>query len=206
MEQSSFFHGLTILITLMIIQLTEFMIPSSASAAARPLGPIDANTEFIKTSCDATTYPELCFNTLSGYASEIQSSPQLLAGAALSATLKTVRSTSTTMSKLAKSRGLTTREAVALNDCVEELGDSVDELQRSIGEMGKKESSFDLQMSNIQTWVSAALTDEDTCFDGFSGNAMNGSVKTTVRGHIVNVAHMTSNALALVNHYALIHS
>ena len=187
----------------MIIQFSEFM---TLSSVARPLSPIDANTEFIKTSCGATTYPDLCFNTLSSYASEVQSSPQLLAGAALTSTLKTVRSTSTTMSKFAKRQGLTTREAEALNDCVEELGDSVDELKRSIGEMGKKESNFDLQMSNIETWVSAALTDEDTCTDGFSGNAMKGSVKTTVRGHIVNVAHMTSNALALVNHYALTHS
>ncbi|RVX15629.1 21 kDa protein [Vitis vinifera] len=58
-------------------------------------------------------------------------------------------------------------------------------------------------MSDIQTWVSAALTNDDTCMDSFSGNAMNGNVKTTVRGYILHVAQMTSVALALINNYAL---
>lgn len=126
------------------------------------------------------------------------------------------------MSKLSKAKtrhGLMPRDAEALSDCVEELRDSVEELKRSIEEMGvgfrKKEnngtSEFGLRMSDIETWVSAALTDEDTCVDGFSEKFMNGSsssseIKSTVRGHIMNVAHMTSNALALVNHYALLHS
>ncbi len=61
-------------------------------------------------------------------------------------------------------------------------------------------------MNDIQTWVSAALTDEDTCTDGFAENAMNGNVKTTVRARVVNMAHMTSNALALINSYASFHN
>ncbi|XP_062074083.1 21 kDa protein-like [Humulus lupulus] len=190
----------------MVVIMVMIIIQSLVAIALNEPIHMDANTEFIKTSCGATTYPDLCFTTLSSHASEIQSSPQLLAGAALSATLKTVCSESTTMTKLAKSQGLTVREAAALNDCIEELGDSVEELQRSVGEMGKKDMNFEMQMSDIETWVSAALTNEDTCVDGFSGNAMNGNVKTTVRGHIVNVAHMTSNALALVNHYAILHA
>ncbi len=89
-------------------------------------------------------------------------------------------------------------------DCVEELSDSVDELQRSIVEMGSiiGGSNFEVQMNDILTWVSAALTDDDTCMDGFAGNAMNGNVKTIVRRHILKVAHLTSNALALIKNYA----
>ncbi|CAF2380530.1 unnamed protein product [Brassica napus] len=36
------------------------------------------------------------------------------------------------------------------------------------------------KMSNVQTWVSAALTDETTCLDGFSGRAMEGKVKKLI--------------------------
>jgi pectinesterase inhibitor-like protein len=57
-------------------------------------------------------------------------------------------------------------------------------------------------IDDVQTWVSAALTDESTCSDGFAGNAMNGNLKTAVRGRIVNIAQLTSNALALINNYA----
>lgn len=88
-------------------------------------------------------------------------------------------------------------------DCIEVMGDSVDELQQSIGELGHiRSSNFSLTMSDIQTWVSAALTDEDTCMDGFAGKAMNGYAKTMVRKRIVKIAHLTSNALALINNYA----
>ncbi|XP_057489388.1 21 kDa protein-like [Actinidia eriantha] len=107
------------------------------------------------------------------------------------------------MVKLSQSHALSPREVAAMQDCVEEVGDSVDQLRRSLGEMNQiKGSNFVLMMSDIQTWVSAALTDVDTCSEGFSGNNMNGNMKNVVRGQIVNIAHLTSNALALVNSYA----
>lgn len=92
-----------------------------------------------------------------------------------------------------------------MKDCVEVLGDSVDELRRSIGEMGHlRTSSFQLTMSDVQTWVSAALTDENTCTDGFqeTASATGADFKTAVRGRVVEVAQLTSNALALINQLA----
>ena len=90
-----------------------------------------------------------------------------------------------------------------MQDCVEEVGDSVDQLRRSLGEMSQiKGSNFARMMSDIKTWVSAALTNDDTCSEGFEGNNMNGNMTTVVRGHILNIAHLTSNALALINSYA----
>ncbi|EXB54443.1 21 kDa protein [Morus notabilis] len=222
MENSySLSHKPPTILLLLSTNLMVMMINIPMITSTRPVGEHDTNTQFVKTSCGATSYPDLCFTTLSCHASQIKRSPKLLATAALSETLKTVRSASTAMSKLSKAKtrhGLTPRDAEALSDCVEELRDSVEELQRSIEEMGvgfrKKEnngtSEFGLRMSDIETWVSAALTDEDTCVDGFSEKFMNGSsgsaIKSNVRGHIMNVAHMTRNALALVNHYALLHS
>ncbi|KAK5834144.1 hypothetical protein PVK06_018018 [Gossypium arboreum] len=50
--------------------------------------------------------------------------------------------------------------------------------------------------------VSAALTDEDTCMDGFSSSAMNGYAKMMVRKRIIKITHLMSNVLALVNNYA----
>ena len=93
-----------------------------------------------------------------------------------------------------------------MRDCVEELGDTLEELRKSIGEMGQLSgSNYEVYMSDIQTWVSAALTDENTCSDGFEGDDMNGKVKVLVRGRILVIAHLTSNALALINHFASIH-
>lgn len=107
------------------------------------------------------------------------------------------------MKRLSKINGLKPREAAAIVDCVEVIGDSVYELKRSIGEMDNATSSdFSMVMSDIQTWVSAALTNDNTCMDGFAEEAINGNVKIIVGRHVVKIAHLTSNALALVNSYA----
>ncbi|KAH6761224.1 Plant invertase/pectin methylesterase inhibitor superfamily protein [Perilla frutescens var. frutescens] len=112
------------------------------------------------------------------------------------------------MVKLSHTAGMTPREVSAMQNCVEELSDTVDQLRNSMAEMKqlKGGSNFALLINDVQTWVSAALTDEDTCMDGFDGKFMNGGVKTAVRGKTVNVAHLMSNALALINNYASLHA
>ncbi|KAK4800210.1 hypothetical protein SAY86_025575 [Trapa natans] len=191
--------------------LTMFLMQQGCFSYARLLGAGAktrfSTTEFIKVSCSKTSYPTLCFNSLSRHASLIQTSPVLLAGAALNVTLDAALSTSTMMHKLSKTHGMTPREVGAMKDCVEELSDSVDELRKSIDEMGqlrRKPPNLGLLLNDIQTWVSAALTDETTCSDGFAGKVMNGNVKIAVRSQIVTIAHLTSNALALVNKLASI--
>lgn len=99
------------------------------------------------------------------------------------------------------------REYLAIKDCIEVLGNSVDRLAQSVKELGRAghavaSEDFMWKMSNVQTWVSAALTDETTCVDGFSGRAMEGKVKRLIRFKVVHVAQVTSNALALVNQFA----
>ncbi|GMY07776.1 21 kDa protein-like [Fagus crenata] len=177
----------------------------NSSLAATPT-PNKQSIEFIRTSCSSTTYPKVCFSSLSIHADFIQTSPQLLASTALNVTRSSAQSTSTMMVNLSKGQGMSPKVVAAMRDCVEELRDSVDELNKSIGEMNNfNGSDFQFMINDIQTWVSAALTDDNTCTDGFQGNAMNGNVKTLVRGGIVNVAHLTSNALALINQYASLH-
>ncbi|XP_019192509.1 PREDICTED: 21 kDa protein-like [Ipomoea nil] len=177
-------------------------------AAARAVAVGTTNTEFIKTSCQATTYPNLCYRSLSSHASEIGADPELLAKTALTVTLQTTKSTSAKLAKLAaETYNLTRREVGAMRDCIEELHDSVDRIRRSMEEM--KELSgpdFDMKMSDIETWVSAALTDDDTCTEGFAGKSVDGKLKTAVRAQIRKVAHLTSNALALINSFAALHN
>ncbi|TXG70722.1 hypothetical protein EZV62_005657 [Acer yangbiense] len=184
---------------LFLIVLTINMVIISSSAT-RPIAASKTSTDFIKNSCSCTTYPTLCFSSLANQASLIQTSPKLLAHAALNVTLSTAKTTSAMMVQLSKSSGMKKREVGAMQDCLEELSDSVYELRRSIAEMGQIDSSnYKLTMSDIQTWVSAALTDETTCSDDFDGKTKNGKV---VRERILNVSHLTSNALALINRYA----
>ncbi|KAL1816331.1 hypothetical protein DCAR_0520717 [Daucus carota subsp. sativus] len=176
-----------------------------SSALAIDYGAEKASAEFIKTSCSKTTWPSLCFTSLSSHTSAIQTSPRLLAQTSLSVALSHVVSTSAAMLRLSKAHGMKPAEVGPMNDCLEELTDTIDELKRSMGEMSQLNESpkYRLLISDIQTWVSAALTDENTCMDGFAGKT--GSTKNVVRGRILNIVHLTSNALALINNYNSLH-
>ncbi|XP_059659015.1 pectinesterase inhibitor 9-like [Cornus florida] len=96
---------------------------------------------------------------------------------------------------MTKTSGIKPREYQAVNDCIViNIGDAIYDLNRSVQklvQMGKAGAlDFAWHMSNVQTWVSTALTKESTCVDGFSDQGMEGNVKTT------------SNALALASRYA----
>ncbi|XP_012486725.1 21 kDa protein [Gossypium raimondii] len=196
-SSSSSRHVLAIL--LIILQITS----SIAKSFSHKPYHTKRNTEYIRSSCTTTTYPRLCYRSLSIYASKINTSPRLIAHTALLVTFRASKSTSRLMRKIARTHRLKPRVAAAMADCIEVIDDSIDELQKSIGEIVRiRRSNFVLIMSDLQTWVSAALTDEDTCMDGFSGRAMNGYAKMMVRKRIVKIAHLTSNALALINNYA----
>ncbi|KAL4199785.1 hypothetical protein AMTRI_Chr03g146580 [Amborella trichopoda] len=189
-----------LLLLLLLLCIAPLLLLTSASSdQQRPSQQqLAAATSFIRASCRTTRYPALCVSSLSAYAPAIRTSPRQLAHAALSVSLTRAKSTSSFVAKLGTTRGLRAREAGAIRDCVENMGDSVDEIKRSLGEMGRVGGgTFQWRMSNVQTWVSAALTNENTCVDGFQG--VDGSTKSAVKARIQNVAQVTSNALALVN-------
>lgn len=78
------------------------------------------------------------------------------------------------------------------------MSESVDELTRTLDELKHLHAeTFRFQMSNAQTWVSAALTDDDTCLDGFE--ELNVKVKADMKRKVTNAARVTSNALYLIN-------
>ncbi|XP_047959272.1 21 kDa protein-like [Salvia hispanica] len=186
--------------SLTIFSLIILSLTFSYAAAANPAA------SFIRSSCKATTYPAVCEKSLSTYASSIKKSPRQLVMTALTVSVDTAESAKSFVAKLTKFRGLKPRERSAIKDCLEEMSDSVDRLSKSVKELKKlgrgKGPEFTWHMSNLQTWVSAALTDDSTCSDGFAGKALNGRIKNSIRTRMTNVAQLTSNALALCNKFA----
>lgn len=163
-------------------------------------------TDFIRTSCTATLYPELCYNSLSSYANAVQADPALLARVAIAVSLSKTRNTARYLNNVTRRAdyGADPRAASALHDCLSVFGDAIDQMRGSLKQMrqlGSGSESLLFQMSNVQTWMSAALTNEETCTDGFEDVA-DGDVKTDVDARVVKVKEVTSNALALVNSYA----
>lgn len=181
----------------------------SAAARRSNLNPID----FIKSSCRATRYPAVCVRTLAGYANVIRQSEQQLAIAALNVSISRTKSSGSFMKKVGKVKGIKPRELYgAVHDCNKNMDSSVDHLSQSVKELGlttgnnrgvgEGSGSVLWHMSNVQTWVSAALTDQNTCLDGFAAPHLDGNLKASIKARVVDVSQVTSNALALVNHFA----
>lgn len=82
---------------------------------------------------------------------------------------------------------------------------SADRLKKAAGELtrlGRAGSpQFTLCMSNIQTWVSAALTDHSMCLNSLSQAraAEAAAAVAAIRKKVEEVRQVTSNALSLVN-------
>ncbi|KAH1074235.1 hypothetical protein J1N35_026563 [Gossypium stocksii] len=164
-------------------------------------------TDYIRTSCSATLYPDLCYTSLSGYASQVQQDPARLARIAIGVSLSKARHMASYVSNLTceTAYGADPQASAALHDCFANMDDALDEIHGSLRQMRRLvapgSESFRFQMGNVQTWMSAALTDEETCTDGFE-DVTEGPLKTEVYERAVEVKKLTSNALALVNSYA----
>ena len=192
-------------ISLLVLFHVVYLVGQADSTPPRH----SSSTKFIKASCRATQYPALCVQCLAGYARSIRQSERQLAQTALAVSLSRVRKAESFVTKLTKVRGIKPREYRAVKDCIENMGDGVDQIGQSMRELGHTGRAFGQEfmwhMSNVQTWVSAALTDETTCLDGFSGRLMDGNIKVSIRRRVNNVAQVTSNALALVNRFTTKH-
>uniref|UniRef100_A0A1J3G0F8 21 kDa protein n=1 Tax=Noccaea caerulescens TaxID=107243 RepID=A0A1J3G0F8_NOCCA len=190
---TTFFHLVTLLFVFRTISAVRFLPEPT------PTNDLD----FIRTSCNATLYPDVCYTSLSGYASAVQDNPARLAKLAIGVSLSRAKYTAAYLSKLSRAAA-----SAAVHDCVSNVGDAVEQMRgslRQLREMNHRRPgapAFRFQMSNVQTWMSAALTDEETCTDGITEEMEEGDTKTAICERVTDVKMFTSNALALVNTYA----
>ncbi|OAY54038.1 pectinesterase inhibitor 3 [Manihot esculenta] len=165
--------------------------PSNAAANFRQ----NAHQDLVRSSCRHASYPNLCIHTLSSYSGPANT-PRDLAQAAVKISLARAHRVSKYLRNVSGLKSK--RERGAVRDCVEQISDSVDELRSTLSELKHlRGETFGWQISNAETWVSAALTNEDTCLDGFEG--VESKVKNDVKRKMRNMARVTSNALYMIN-------
>ncbi|KAL2251393.1 UNVERIFIED_CONTAM: Pectinesterase inhibitor 9 [Sesamum indicum] len=165
---------------------------------------------FIELQCQTTLYPDLCVRCLSYYVSNFTTtlSHQQLAQIALKVSLERAESTQAYVTEVAKElKQRKAKDYRAVKECLDQINDGVDQLTnciketRMIKENGTS-SDFPWHASNVQTWMSTALTDASMCMDGFSSRAIEGKKKAIIKAKVLNLEQATSNALALFNRFA----
>ncbi|GKU95485.1 hypothetical protein SLEP1_g8842 [Rubroshorea leprosula] len=194
-----------LLILLVLLQFCTFMMLTCSATRKFDHKNHSINKMYIKKSCGNTTYPKLCYKSLAHHAGKIKADPKLLAQAALNTTFYAAKATSKMLKEMSRIHGLKRNEAAAMLDCIADVRDAMQELEKSTRAMDVVEGTdVQTKMNDVQMWVNTALEEEETCMNAlFSNKAIKGKVKNGVRRRILMVAHLTSNALALVKSYAL---
>lgn len=103
---------------------------------------------------------------------------------------------------------LNSQEKNALNDCTDMLEQTLYELRQAINDLRKFPSSRGSHhrlYGNIKTLLSAAMTNENTCIDGFSDLEEcnfkgRKDLKEYLQGLLTPISHMISNCLAMIKY------
>lgn len=159
---------------------------------------------YTEDACSVTPYRDICIHSLASFSDQAKQDPSKWARAGVSVTIGEAKKVGRSLANLKKNgSGLVARgrNRMAISDCIECFQDALDNLHGSLNVLRNLSVvQFGSEMEDVTTWVSAALTDEDTCLDGFDREK--GKRIISVLNCVLKVSYMTSNALALVNKLA----
>lgn len=186
-------------------QYPSFVLPSPSP----PLRSV------IKKTCASTLYPSLCFKILSSFppTSKNPSNNNTFHHILEFSINQTMRHVTSTRSKILdrlSSRSLNSQENNAVDDCMEMLDQTLYELRGALVELHSLTSSatsFRRRYGIIKTLLSAAMTNENTCIDGFSeleqeSDQLKGikGLKQDLQKFLTPTLRMISNCLAIIKY------
>ncbi|KVI10167.1 probable pectinesterase/pectinesterase inhibitor 34 [Cynara cardunculus var. scolymus] len=156
-------------------------------------------TEAMSRVCGRTRYQNLCLNSLLKFPGSLGASDKDMIHISMNMTLQRVGKALYTSAEISNLK-MDTRVRSAYEDCLELLEDSVDQLSRSLFSVAPADSSKKGQhvgsTQDVMTWLSAALTNQDTCTDGLS-EVENGYVKKQMEEKLKDLSELVSNCLAI---------
>ncbi|CAI9765984.1 unnamed protein product [Fraxinus pennsylvanica] len=187
-----------------------FKLPSSSRIDHQPLiqsPPLIGLHLFIKKACATTLYPSLCLSSLSSiHGSKNATSFRRILEVAINQTAGHVKATERDILAHFQHQDLNSQEKNALKDCMEMLDQTLYELAQAVEDLRISPPSYvRISYGNIKTLLSAAMTNENTCIDGFSDlEELNLDKQTGHKDHLQNlltpISRMISNSLAMIKY------
>ncbi|MFS7942608.1 putative pectinesterase [Helianthus anomalus] len=163
---------------------------------------------YLESQCRSALYRDLCVRTLLPYMNKkVVPGPQRLAQISLASCLSKARVTKTYVNMIAKRLNETgkVQEYQALEECIHQIDNGVDQITRSFKELQQMgtdgNENFVWHESNVQSWVSAALTDITTCIDGITGDGIGRKEKAMINARFVNMKQLASNSLMMFTRF-----
>ncbi|KAA8548962.1 hypothetical protein F0562_000646 [Nyssa sinensis] len=174
---------------------------TQGSGAGSPTGngKVTATTKAIKAICQPTDYKETCEESLS---SANSTDPKELVKVGFQVAVKNigdVMKNSTLLQQAAKDPTIKD----AYENCHELLDYSIADLQRSFDKVGAFDASkLDSYLADIKTWLSGAITYQQTCLDGFENTTSDAGEK--MKSLLKTAGEISSNGLAMVTQFSTI--
>ncbi|KAJ8767287.1 hypothetical protein K2173_017331 [Erythroxylum novogranatense] len=144
--------------------------------------------------CKFTRYPALCLRTFV----ESKAHPEDIMSALVNKTISETKLPSSYFTILDAQLDIQqTQHALSITDyCKELMNMSLDRLHRSVSAI---QTSPTKNKNDIQTWLSASLTFQETCRDSADSLALSGNLAVHISRKMDYLSKLTSNSLALVN-------
>lgn len=151
------------------------------------------SSDLVLKVCNSTSHHDLCMSALRPCAGHLRANMSELARIAVEVSRDEVIRVSQFAVDLYRTE--VGNSLGALEDCRKLLNDTVDQLNSSVSLLA--EQGWKQRITDLRTWLSAALTNPSTCVEGFEdmGVSMNENMKQKVE----RVTDLVSNALAIVS-------
>ncbi|RLM84344.1 putative pectinesterase/pectinesterase inhibitor 21 [Panicum miliaceum] len=163
-------------------------------------GNLSMSVKSVKAFCQPTDYQQTCETELTKAAGNA-TSPTDLAKAIFTVTSDKIHkaiSESATLNELKNDK----RTSGALQNCKELLEYAIDDLKATFDKLGGFEmTNFKKAVDDLKTWLSAALTYQDTCLDGFM-NATTTEASAKMRNALNASQELTEDILAVVDQFS----
>ncbi|CAA7394996.1 unnamed protein product [Spirodela intermedia] len=163
-----------------------------------------AGTGSVKAVCSVVRkeLESSCYSSLSAVGANSTSDPEEIFKLSLRVAMDEISRIATVPDAISK--GVTDQRAVeALKVCKEMLSSAVDHLNASLESLrpppvGGEKTLTPSKIDDLKTWLSAALTDQETCLDSFDG--VGGDFGEQMVAAMRNAKQYTSNSLAIAAH------
>ncbi|XP_022742428.1 putative pectinesterase/pectinesterase inhibitor 28 [Durio zibethinus] len=160
---------------------------------------VSSSMKAIKSICQPTDYRKTCEEQLraeAGNSTDIKELIQAAFKAAMKFASQAAKN-STTLRDFEKDP----RSKKALDVCKQLMTYSVNELQKSFNQIDKlDETKFDKMLADLKIWLSATITNQQTCLDGFRNTTTNTGEKMK---KALNISmQLSRNGLAIVTEMA----
>ncbi|KAJ7973318.1 Pectinesterase [Quillaja saponaria] len=156
---------------------------------------VSSSMKAIKTICQPTDYKQECVRSLHSAAGNT-TDPKELIKVAFKVAMKKI-SEGVQKSIVFQELEKEPRAKKALDQCKELLDLSIRELQHSFDKVGEFDiMQMDDMLMDLKVWLSAAITYQETCIDGFQDTFSNAGEK--MKAALKTSMEMSSNGLAII--------